>query len=168
VEVTDRPANEPTGGEGAPPSLLARRRPKPKRARYLIAGGLCAAAVVFLLVGGLSRNIVYFRTVSEAVQAHEKAPDDSGRLRMAGAVVAGSVVPQEGGVAFKVTEGGKTVSVVHRGDPGELFKDGAPVVCEGRFVKGTGDGALHFESDRLMIKHGSEYRPPPVEGTSAR
>ena len=46
----------------------------------------------FLLVGGLSRNIVYFRTVSEAVQAHEKSPDDAGRLRMAGAVVAGSVV----------------------------------------------------------------------------
>jgi len=106
--------------------------------------------------------------VSEAVQQHEKSPDDSGRLRMAGAVVAGSVVPQEGGVAFKVTEGGKTVSVVHRGDPGELFKDGAPVVCEGRFVKGTSGESLRFESDRLMIKHGSDYRPPPVEGDSVR
>ena len=149
-----------------PPSPLARRRPK--RLRYVVAGGLCAAAVVFLLVGGLSRNIVYFRTVSEAVQAHEKAPDDSGRLRMAGAVVTGSVVPQEGGVAFKVTEGGKTVSVVHRGDPGELFKDGAPVVCEGRFVKGTAGDNLLFASDRLMIKHGADYRPPPVEGEPAR
>jgi cytochrome c-type biogenesis protein CcmE len=143
-------------------------RPKPKRLRYLVAGGLCAAAVVFLLVGGLSRNIVYFRTVSEAVQAHEKSPDDTGRLRMAGAVVAGSVVPREGGVAFKVTEGGKTVSVVHRGDPGELFKDGAPVVCEGRFAKGADGESLLFESDRLMIKHGSDYRPPPVEGEPAR
>jgi len=154
VEVTDAP------------SPLARR--KPKRLRYVVAGGLCVAAVVFLLVGGLSRNIVYFRTVSEAVQAHEKAPDDSGRLRMAGAVVTGSVVPQEGGVAFKVTEGGKTVSVVHRGDPGELFKDGAPVVCEGRFVKGTAGDNLLFASDRLMIKHGADYRPPPVEGEPAR
>ena len=63
----------------APPVSTA--RPKPKRLRYLVAGGLCAAAVVFLLVGGLSRNIVYFRTVSEAVQAHEKSPDDTGRLR---------------------------------------------------------------------------------------
>ncbi|HET7721591.1 MAG TPA: cytochrome c maturation protein CcmE, partial [Acidimicrobiales bacterium] len=65
---------------------------------------------------------------------------------------------QEGGVSFKVTEGGETVSVVHRGDPGDLFKDGAPVVCEGRFAKGG-----VFESDRLMIKHGAEYRPPPAE-----
>lgn len=129
-----------------------------KRLRYLVAGGLCAAAVVFLLVGGLSRNIVYFRTVSEAVQEHRADPGDSGRIRMAGNVVIGSVVQQEGGVSFKVTEGGETVSVVHRGDPGDLFKDGAPVVCEGRFDKGG-----VFESDRLMIKHGAEYRPPAAE-----
>ena len=150
----------------APP--VPTERPKPKRLRYLVAGGLCVAAVVFLLLGGLSRNIVYFRTVSEAVQAHEKSPDDTGRLRMAGAVVSGSVVPRGDGVAFKVTEGGRTVSVVHRGDPGELFKDGAPVVCEGRFVNGAGGESLLFESDRLMIKHGSDYRPPPVEGEPAR
>lgn len=132
-------------------------RPPRKRLRYIVAGGLCAAAVAFLLVGGLSRNIVYFRTVSEAVQAHDKAPDDGGRLRMAGAVVTGSVARTADGVAFKVTEGGATASVVHRGDPPELFKDGAPVVCEGRWQGGQ------FESDRIMIKHGAEYRPPAVE-----
>ena len=144
-------------------------RPKPKRLRYLVAGGLCAAAVVFLLVGGLSRNIVYFRTVSEAVQAHEKSPDDTGRLRIAGAVLTRSdTPPEDGAVAFTLTEGGKTVSVVHRGDPGELFKIGAPVVCEGRFVNGADGGSLLFESDRLMIKHGADYRPPPVEGVPAR
>ena len=140
----------------SPPVAVA--RPKPKRLRYIVAGGLCAAAVVFLLVGGLSRNIVYFRTVSEAVQAHEKAPDDTGRLRIAGAVLAVSDVPRPDGVVeFTLTEGGRDVSVVHRGDPGELFKVGVPVVCEGRFAKGG-----VFESDRLMIKHGAEYRPPAV------
>lgn len=144
------------------PTVVAPRRPR--RLRYVVAGGLCAAAVVFLLVGGLSRNIVYFRTVSEAVREHRDDPGDSGRLRMAGNVVTGSVVPLEGGVLFKVAEGGETVSVVHKGDPGELFKDGAPVVCEGRFsegeVQGGTGGTLLFESDRIMIKHGAEYRPP--------
>ena len=133
-------------------------RPPRKRLRYIVAGGLCAAAVVFLLVGGLSRNIVYFRTVSEAVDARQKAPDDNTRLRMAGAVVTGSTEPRPDGVAFKVTEGGRTASVIHRGDPPELFKDGAPVVCEGRW-----EGDV-FVSDRIMIKHGSEYRPPPAGG----
>ena len=137
-------------------------RPKPRRLRYIVAGGLCAAAVVFLLVGGLSRNIVYFRTVSEAVEAREKAPDDNTRLRMAGAVVTGSTEPRPDGVAFKVTEGGRTASVFHRGDPPELFKDGAPVICEGRW-----EGDV-FVSDRIMIKHGSEYRPPPVEAGPAQ
>jgi cytochrome c-type biogenesis protein CcmE len=130
---------------------------KPRRLRYVVAGGLCAAAVLFLIFGGLSHNIVYFRTVSEAVREHQKVPDDAGRLRMAGAVVTGSVERRPDGVAFKVTEGGVVASVVHHGDPPELFKDGAPVVCEGHW-QGTS-----FDSDRIMIKHGSEYRPPPVD-----
>ena len=137
------------------PTLVA--GPKRKRLRYIVAGGLCAAAVIFLLVGGLSNNIVYFRTVSEAVEARQASPGDDGRLRMAGAVVPGSVVRHDRGVAFQVTEGGATASVVHQGDPPELFKDGAPVVCEGRW---NGES---FASDRIMIKHGSEYRPPAVD-----
>lgn len=151
---------EVTGPSSAPVAV----RPKAKRLRYFVAGGLCAGAVAFLLVGGLSRNIVYFRTVSEAVTAHLESPDDGGRLRMAGSVVPGTVVPTGEGVSFQVTEGGKTAAVVHRGDPGDLFKDGAPVVCEGRFVKGDAGAVPRFESDRLMIKHGSEYRPPPADG----
>lgn len=139
------------------------RPPGRRRLRYVVAGGLCAAAVVFLLVGGLSRNIVYFRTVSEAVVAHHEEPDDGGRLRMAGSVVPGTVVPTPQGVTFQVTEGGRTATVFHRGDPGDLFGDGAPVVCEGRFVKGDTGAVPRFESDRLMIKHGSEYRPPPAD-----
>ena len=80
-------------------------RPKPKRLRYIVAGGLCAAAVLFLVVGGLSRNIVYFRTVSEAVRAHDKAPADGARLRMAGAVVTGSVVRSESAPITDQTSG---------------------------------------------------------------
>jgi cytochrome c-type biogenesis protein CcmE len=133
---------------------VIRRRKSNKR--YLIAGGLCVAAVIALLVGGLSRNIVYFKTVNEAVQERDDGGGD-GRLRMMGAVVSGSVQRTETGVTFKMTAGGKTANVLHRGDPPELFKDGAPVVCEGRW-----DGKT-FDSDRIMIKHGSEYRPPPAD-----
>jgi cytochrome c-type biogenesis protein CcmE len=138
---------------GQPPARPAPRRPR--RLRYLVAGGICLAAVGYLVFVGLSNNIVYFRTVSEAVS--ERAHEGDARLRMAGAVVAGSVERRDDGVAFKVTEGGVVASVVHRGDPPELFKDGAPVVCEGRWQGTT------FDSDRIMIKHGSEYRPPDVK-----
>ena len=60
------------------------------------------------------------------------------------------------GVRFRLTDGVSVVDVQHRGEPPELFADGAPIVCEG-----TWEGAS-FRSDRLMIKHGSEYEPPEV------
>ena len=146
MDLTAEPASPPAGPE--------RRRPGNRR-RYLVAGAICAAAVLFLVFGGLSRNIVYFRTVSEAVA--ERAGEGDARLRMAGEVVAGSVERRPDGVAFQLTEGGAVAAVFHQGDPPELFKDGAPVVCEGRWRGET------FRSDRIMIKHGSEYRPPDVE-----
>ena len=131
--------------------------PKRRRLRYVVAGGLCAAAVVFLLVGGLSRNIVYFRTTSEAVNTRSEQGND--RFRLMGAVVTGSQQPTKDGVAFEVTDGVERVKVVHHGSPPELFKDGVPVVCEGRWKDDV------FDSDRIMIKHGAEYRPPAVDAS---
>jgi cytochrome c-type biogenesis protein CcmE len=130
---------------------------KPRRLRYLVAGGLCAAAVAYLLVGGLSRNIVYFRTVSEAVK--DRPNEGTQRFRLMGAVVEGSRQTVSDGVSFEVTDGVERAKVLHHGDPPELFKDGVPVVCEGRW---RGDV---FESDRIMIKHGADYRPPPVDAS---
>jgi cytochrome c-type biogenesis protein CcmE len=132
-------------------------RPKaaPKRLRYIVAGGLCVGAVVFLLVGGLSRNIVYFRTTSEAVKT--RSEQGTHRFRLMGAVVSGSQQPTSDGVAFDVTDGIQRVRVVHHGSPPELFKDGVPVVCEGHWQSDV------FDSDRIMIKHGADYRPPAVD-----
>ena len=76
-----------------------------------------------------------------------------------GAVVNGSTVRTNDGVTFDVTDGTARVKVLHHGDPPELFKDGIPVVCEGRWQGDT------FESDRIMIKHGAEYRPPSVDAS---
>jgi cytochrome c-type biogenesis protein CcmE len=137
--------------------VTAPRATKPRRLRYIVAGGLCAAAVLYLLVGGLSRNIVYFRTVSEAVK--ERPSEGTHRFRLMGAVVQGSTLSTSDGVAFDVTDGAARVKVLHHGDPPELFKDGVPVVCEGRW-----DGDV-FQSDRIMIKHGAEYRPPAVDAS---
>ncbi len=128
------------------------RRP---RLRWFVAGGICVAAVAYLLFG-LSENVIYFRTVSEANAQKAKDGDDV-RFRLMGEVVAGSQVRNAEGVTFEVTDGNETASVFHRGDPPELFGDGVPVVCEGRW---QGD---EFASDRIMIRHGSEYKPPNVE-----
>ena len=130
---------------------------KPRRTRYIVAGGLCAGAVLFLVFGGLSRNIVYFRTVSEAVK--NKPSEGTHRVRLMGAVVSGSTQRTTDGVIFSVTDGENRVQVVHHGDPPELFKDGIPVVCEGQWHGTT------FDSDRIMIKHGADYHPPSVDAS---
>ena len=129
-----------------------------RRRRAWIAIGMCGAALVAIvaLAVVLSENVVYFRTVSEAVA--QRTDQGSDRFRLAGEVVAGSIEEVRGGVRFDVTDGDATATVVHQGDPPDLFKAGAPIVCEGSW--GRGDA---FDSDRLMIRHGNEYMPPSVE-----
>lgn len=131
--------------------------PRGKR-RAIIAASVCAAAIIAIVVLGivLSKNVVYFRTVSEAVA--QRASEGDNRLRVAGEVVPGTITETRQGVRFEVTDGKATIPVVHRGDPPGLFKDGAPVVCEGNWTKGDA-----FDSDRILIKHGNEYKPPEVE-----
>ncbi|MBI2169968.1 MAG: cytochrome c maturation protein CcmE [Actinobacteria bacterium] len=130
------------------------------RLRYVLPLAASLGAVAWLVAGPLRSNIEYFRTPTEALAA--LADGEDGRFRLAGEVVTGSVEETADGVTFDVTDGANTVSVIHRGSPPELFGDEVPVVCEGRWAKA---GAT-FESDRILIRHGNEYRPPEVTTTS--
>ena len=132
--------------------------PTKRRPRYLGAAIICGltVAIAVALVVVLSENVVYFRTVSEAVS--DRASQGHDRFRLAGAVVPGSVQATTNGVDFEVTDGNKTVRVVHRGDPPQLFKPNSPVLCEGRWGNG-----LVFDSDRILIRHGAKYQPPKVD-----
>jgi cytochrome c-type biogenesis protein CcmE len=134
----------------------------PARTRAIVAGVVAGvvAIVAIVLVFVLSINIVYFNTVSEAVQSRAERGDD--RFKLAGAVVPGSVAETANGVTFEVTDGNETIKVVHQGDPPELFKGGAPVLCEGRWGSG-----LTFDSDRIAIRHGEKYEPPKVDTDDA-
>ena len=148
--VTGAPdAAEPRGGH--------RRRP---RARYVVAAIVCAAVIGWILWAGLTQSIVYLEPVSDAVSERDARGDDT--FRMAGIVVTDTIVETPSGVDFELSEGGVRVAVTHRGDPPDLFDEGAPVVVEGRWA-GT-----RFDSDRLLIRHGneySEYEPPADGGT---
>lgn len=116
-----------------------------------IAGAVILAALGFLVVRGLDDATVYFRTADEAVTQREGLGDR--RFRLEGEVVPGSVRQARGTVDFLVRGArGATVAVAHRGDPPELFQPGIPVVLEGRW---EGD---HYASDRILVKHTSEYR----------
>ena len=146
-----------------PPSSSATPVRSRRKRRAIIAAAVCVGAIVAIVVlaVALSENVVFFRTVSEAV-AHR--PSEQGdRLRVAGAVVPGTIAESGKAVRFDITDGKKTIPIVQRGDTPGLFKDGAPVVCEGRWSKGAA-----FDSDRILIKHGSEYKPPKVDTTGPR
>jgi cytochrome c-type biogenesis protein CcmE len=125
-----------------------------------VAIGGCVVAVVAIVVlaVALSENVVYFRTVTEAV--HNRKDEGTSRFRLAGGVVKTSVVETKQGVNFAVTDGKHTVEVHHDGDTPALFKPGAPVVVEGHWASTANDAP--FLSDRILIRHGADYTPPKV------
>ena len=140
----------------------ALRRPRKVRTRYVVAIGGCVAAIVAIIVLAvvLSQNVVYFRTVTEAVNG--RSSQGTSRFRIAGAVVPGTIVETKTGVRFRITDGKHTVTVDHSGDPPDLFKPGAPVVCEGHWAKAD-VANVAFVSDRILIRHGADYTPPKVD-----
>jgi cytochrome c-type biogenesis protein CcmE len=135
--------------DGSPP-IVVPRRPR-HRLRYTIIGLCCIAAISWMLVL-MQRNVVFFKTVSEAVAS--RAHDGSRTLRIGGAVVPGSIHETASGARFELVEGGQTVRVDHHGTEPALFKDCAPVGADGHWDHET------FESDQILIKHGSVYQPP--------
>lgn len=133
---------------------------RPRRVRYVVAAGLCVVAIVAMLVFGLRKNIVYFRTVSEAV--HSRARDGHRTFRLGGDVIPASVhTLVDGRVAFRVTDGKNAVDVVQDGDEPALFRSN---VAKGQVVPIVMDGHWSaestFVSTQILIKHGSDYEPP--------
>jgi cytochrome c-type biogenesis protein CcmE len=119
------------------------------RRRLTIVGLVVAGAIGFLLWQGLGNATVYFKTADEAVR--DRASLGTRRFRVEGAVLA-PVRSTVDGVLFRISANGAEVDVRHRGDPPELFKPDIPVVLEGHW-----QGQV-FQSDRIMVKHTSEYR----------
>ena len=125
-------------------------KPASSKLRIVAVIAIVLGAIAFLVFKGLGDATVYFKTADEAVAQKSSLGDK--RFRVEGAVVTGSVHQTGDAVRFEIISAGETVPVVHRGDPPELFKDGIPVVLEGHW-----DGDV-YASDRIMVKHTSEYR----------
>jgi cytochrome c-type biogenesis protein CcmE len=158
-------------GVESPPAAAAAPPPRPAppkhKGRYILAVGGCVVAIVAIVVlaVALSENVVYFRTVTEAL--HSRKSEGTSRFRLAGGVVDDTIKENDarGTVTFEVTDGKHTVTVRHDGDTPALFKNGAPVVCEGHWASKAGPAV--FDSDRILIKHGASYTPPKVDTKKA-
>ncbi len=132
-------------------------RLSPSRTKWFAFGALAVAAGAFLFiaVGGIGDNLVYYWGPKELRGAGSKAIGAT--VRLGGQVAVGSVKRGDGvsDLEFDVTDGAATVHVVSRGVPPQLFRDRIGVVVEGTMTK---DGT--FESHRLMVSHDNKYRAP--------
>jgi cytochrome c-type biogenesis protein CcmE len=129
----------------------------PSRRKAILAIGIAAiaAVLVFLAVGGIGENLVYYWSPSELVSAGDEAYGAT--VRLGGLVAPGSVVRGADGLEleFAVTDGTENVPVHARAVPPAMFREGIGVVVEGRLSQ---DGI--FETKRLMVKHDNQYQPP--------
>ena len=118
--------------------------------RLWIGALVILGALGFIVFKGLGDATVFFKTADEAVR--DKAELGDRRFRVEGVVVD---VPKPDGknLVFEIESDGERVPVVHSGDqPAETFRQGIPVVLEGRW------SGQHYASDKIMVKHTESYR----------
>ncbi len=135
--------------------------------RLLAVGALLIAAGALAVIswGNIGENLVYYWTPSEMMAQGEKAFGPT--IRLGGVVSPGSVTwnTDHTHLDFKVADNREptapTVAVATDQIPPQMFREGIGVVVEGTFSKsGT------FKTNRLMVSHSNEYRPPkPGEDT---
>lgn len=133
-----------------------------KKLKYLVAGGVIAGALGFLILGGFREAVMYFVTPSEL---KAKGAGVSGAFRLGGMVQRGSVKwdAQAVMLSFEVTDGKASVPVRHRGAPPDLFGEGRGAVVEGQY---GGDGV--FQAQQILAKHSEEYHPPAQDASEAQ
>jgi cytochrome c-type biogenesis protein CcmE len=133
----------------------------PKRTTLLAVGALlvAGAALGVISFGGIGKNLVYYWTPAEMLAAGNKAYGAT--IRLGGIVQKGSVAWDAGHtelsfrVANDTTPTAQSVLVKVRETPPQMFREGIGVVVEGTF-----DKSQVFTSNRLMVNHSNEYRPP--------
>lgn len=121
----------------------------------LIAG----SALGFIAFGNLGKNLVYYWSPGEMISKGDQAYHAT--VRLGGIVQAGSLKWDDGQgrlnfrVADDLAPGAASVPVISTEVPPQMFREGIGVVVEGTFDKGG-----VFTSNRLMVNHSNEYRPP--------
>jgi len=143
--MSDAPLQDPSTA----PRVARSRTKWIALAALAVAGG----AFAFLTVGGIGDNLVYYWGRASWSRRREggRRHHPAGRPGGAGVDVHGSGSE----LSFTVSDGKASVNVRTKTVPPQMFREGIGVVVEGTMKP---DG--HFESQRLMVSHGNEYRAP--------
>lgn len=128
-----------------------------RRARWFAVAALtiAAGAFAFLALGGLGDNLVYYWGPTELKAHGDKAIGAT--IRLGGQVVPGTIQfdPGTSFLKFEVGDGQEKVLVHSNGVPPQMFREDIGVIVEGTLTRQG-----HFESSRLMVSHGNEYKAP--------
>jgi cytochrome c-type biogenesis protein CcmE len=144
---------------------VARSSPIPSNLKFIVAGGVIALAVAYLVMVGLQGTTVYFLTVSE-LQARGPAAQNQ-VFRVSGNLVPGSLTREATGVGieFEIADpGSKPLPVVyHGGQVPDIIGDNIEIVAEGKLnSQGT------FAANSVLAKcpsklESADPNAPPVE-----
>jgi cytochrome c-type biogenesis protein CcmE len=123
------------------------------RAKFIVGGGVIAAALGYMIYAGVTQSAVYFVTPAELRAA--AVPGKA--YRLGGMVVPGSLKWEARALdlSFTLSDGAATVPVRHKGTPPDLFGEGRGAVVEGSW---TDQG--YFKATLIMAKHSEEYKAP--------
>lgn len=136
----------------APSPMPSTRRKKRLPLSFLLAGVAILGAVFYLVYANTQSNAVYYMTVSELMHCTTCATQS---VRVAGIVQAGSIVRDDENdrVTFVINDGKQSLPVAYTGVVPDIFRAGAQVVVEGRYV---GHGT--FTADSLLTKCPSKFQ----------
>jgi cytochrome c-type biogenesis protein CcmE len=125
------------------------------RLKFIVVGALILGAISYLMFSGISDSMVYYYTVSEALDMEQEL--SSRGIRVSGYVQAGSIQKDnsQSQVEFLVfeKESDQTLPVIYQGIIPDTFKDNAEVLVEGMYRSEEG----RFHANVLLAKCPSKY-----------
>jgi cytochrome c-type biogenesis protein CcmE len=127
-----------------------------RKTRRFMIGAFVVAGLAFAVIAasGISKNLVYYWTPADVYANGNKAYGAT--IRLGGMVAPGSIRKIGGSaVEFDVRDATRKVRVKTTTVPPQMFRENIGVVVEGTMVTGG-----YFQSNRLMVSHDNEYKPP--------
>jgi len=130
------------------------------RLKFIIVGTIMLGAISYLMFSGISDSMVYYYTVSEALDMEQELSNRG--IRVSGYVQAGSIQKDnsQSQVEFLVfeKESDQTLPVIYQGIIPDTFKDNAEVLVEGMYRSEEGKVLLNPSHDSCHHSEGADHQ----------
>ena len=125
-----------------------------KKKRFIVAGAIALAALVYIVIVAFQHGTTRDYAVSAILQQGTSITDETMRVRGVLSAITQSASAGNSSWQFVLSEGGKDLSVVYQGIVPDAFKTGNQLLVEGRL-----DPAGIFQAQTIITKCPSKYEP---------